>query len=106
MSYDRRYKISLDGESFIEGGAGRQLRITFSLSSGFDGRVGTGDLAIFNLTRTSAQIPAPGTIVTVEAGYASTMGIIDTGRIANVLNERIGVDTMTRAATREFTKCS
>ena len=96
MSYDRRYKIFVDGELFVEGGPGRQLRITFSLSSGFQGRNGTGDLAIFNLAPDSVMKIQPGAIVSVEAGYIGRTGVIYSGKVATVLRERIGTDIALR----------
>lgn len=96
MSFDRRYEIWIDDKLFLEGGSGRQLRITFSLSVGFEGTHGAGDLAIFNLAESSRLKLKAGSIVTVKAGYVKNIGIIYRGRVANVLLERIGPDTASR----------
>lgn len=95
-SYDRRYKIYVDDQLFVEGGPGRQLRITFSLSSGFRGRNGTGDLAIFNLSPGSVSRIQSGAIIKIEAGYVGAMDLIYTGKVATVLRERVGTDIALR----------
>lgn len=112
MSFDRRYRILLDGEPFIESAAGRQFRITFSVSTGFSGYRGTGDIAIYNLSKSSMQALKSGSVLVLQCGYANEdgsddIGTIYTGRIKNVLRERAGTDVLIRllmvAETRNHT---
>ena len=100
MSYDRRFSVLLDGKPFIDPTAGRQLRIAFSVSTGFSGYRGTGDVAIYNLKKSSMDEVAVGKTLTLQCGYASdgdNLGAIYTGKINNVLREREGPDLLVRA---------
>ena len=104
MSYDRRYNIYLDDELFIEGGDGRQLRITFTVSTGYSGYAGTGELAIYNLSPASRGMITSGSILRLECGYADDIGGIYTGLINNVLLEREGTDILVRVLMVAKTK--
>jgi hypothetical protein len=97
LYYDRRYTLLVGGKEFVIGGAGRQIRINFTISMSFHGYQSTGDIAIYNLNSSTVDDNIkPGSVVALSAGYVGSEAGIFAGTVKYVLRERVGPDTITR----------
>jgi len=95
--YSRQWEILLDNETFIAPTSGRQFRIVFNILVDFGGSISYADMAIYNLSQSTAlKMLKRGAEFGFRGGYEDTIDYLFKGRITNILRERSGPDTITR----------
>lgn len=101
---NRRYEISIDDQVFITGGEGRQFRVTFEILHDFGGFNSFCDIAINNLTySTAAKAFKKGSKISIRAGYEDFEDIIFTGFVKNILRESANPGIITRIVCKSGT---
>jgi len=101
LNYGRRFEILIDDEIFIAETGGRQFRIQFEIIVEYGGAISYCDLAIFGLSKESAnKLFKRGAVLSIRAGYVDNIDYIFRGKIKNVLKEREGADVITRLLSR------
>ena len=99
--YNRVWELLIDDDTLIEVTTGRQFKMTFNVLVDFGGSISYADIAIYNLSESTANTAiVTGSKVGLRAGYTDTIDYIFSGRITNVLRERMGPNTITRIIAR------
>lgn len=100
--YNRVYEILVDDEVFIkEESIERQFHISFNITIDYGGYISYCDLAISNLTdTTAAKIFKKGAKIGFRVGYDETIDFVFIGKIRNVFKERNVGTTVHRIIAR------
>ena len=95
--YSRVWSILVDGETLIPETTERQFKIIFETIIDFGGYYSYCDIKLYNLGIDEAgKALQEGSILTLRAGYQENIGSIFSGRIKNVIYERVGNNIITR----------
>lgn len=99
--YLRQWSIDLGDEAFIEATNIQQFKMTFNVIREFGGNVSYADIALYNLSESTAnKAIKQGLEIVLRAGYQDTIDNIFEGKIINIFRERQQADTITRMICR------
>lgn len=96
--YLRKWSLMINGQPFIDGRDGHQLRCVFDIDVSPQSSFVKGEIKLFNLSK-STTIGQRSDII-FSAGYVDDFDILFTGTVTNVMKERRGADVVTRLFCR------
>ncbi|MBR8654190.1 hypothetical protein KDH83_12890 [Achromobacter sp. Marseille-Q0513] len=99
--YLRKWSLMIDGEPFIDGRDGRQLRCVFDIDVNPGNSHAIADIQLYNLSK--ATTLGQRSSIIFSAGYVDNYDMLFSGIITNVLKERRGPDVITRLLCRSNT---